>query len=276
VKPARVPLNDFRIHMHPSRLFLPGFLVFWTALFSPLAALHAQDEDAAVSRMPACRLTILSDITLIQSPIGDSDCVNILTNRQFGRFALNYLANQLASRGDTITTVNLSTIGLLSLNRLYRVISSHEEEELPIHHLEFQKPPFFVDNAFRGDTLAVPLLRSVFTSLLAGQQYGSIAHSTIPAAKILGETLGGNVLCIVFVRGYDIGVAGEYGSDPVGASAATSIIGVRKASDYSVSIFFIDGTTGTVIGNGTAHKSGGALNEDKLTDMLDSALGEVP
>jgi hypothetical protein len=242
----------------------------------PAVSVFAQDSAFVSTLHQLPKITILSDITLIDSPLGDSDVINVIANKRLGKFSIYYIANKLSERGDSIGHINLTSVGLLTSDKLYHVISTPEEFQVPVQYLEFQRPPFYVDPAFRTDTLALPLLKLVFTALLAGEQRETAMGSVIPAAGALGQSLGGSTLLVFFLRGYSIGVAGEYGSDPVASSKITSVIGVRKASHYSLSAFFVRGDTGLVLWSDKVEKSGGDLTEEALTSMLDDLLDKIP
>jgi hypothetical protein len=221
-------------------------------------------------------MTILSDVSVLTSVPGDSDVVDVPANKRVGKYCLSYLAQRLSERGDSVEGINLSAVGLMLLQKPFRVITSPDEAALPTNHLEFQKPPFMVDPSFTRDTLALPLLRSLMTSLLTGEVFRKAGTIEFPSARILGEALHAGTIGILMIRVYTVGHAQEFGGQIAPSGSDMTMESLRKTSSISVSFFILKGSTGELLWNDKEQKQGGDPREDRLAGMIDDIIGRMP
>jgi hypothetical protein len=129
---------------------------------------------------------------------------------------------------------------------------------------------------FIGDTLKERLLYMVYSSLAGFTKAKGDANSVVPAAAVLGKIVGGGLMGILLVTGYDIPVSLREHKAENAMAASTDKISAVAMTQFTMFFYLIDSATGEVVWDQTVERKGGTINESKLNEMLDSILNEIP
>lgn len=216
------------------------------------------------------------DVCVIDDIAGDTDKVDIVTNRSIGQLLQDTLAHFLASKGYEFRLVEPPSVGMLvSSDMRYRIVQTASDKERDNDELPAVPPPFFVDSTLASDTaLTHAFALHDLLSSGAGQAYSrskNIAEhkSTATAQPIVP-------LFAVTVFGKKVPF-----SKSMGQGLLTSLLSLGTYSKYEVSGFrsrfwVIDLNTGRELWSDARYVKGGSAGLDDLIDWTMVQVADLP
>jgi len=220
---------------------------------------------------------ILSDVIVINASLGDSNIIDLVDNQKIAKITLQLFAGKMNEKGYNIDRVFLSSIGLL-LNKdvNYRIIRTPEEQLFEPSELEVASPPLYLHELFSQDTIRRQLLRLVYSSLLNYEKRKGDNNIKIPAATYLSQSLGGGMLGVIFVSGYNVGATKQYGQYLSPFKTTEEKISIQPISQFSMMFYLIDSSNGEVIWDDRVIVKGGLMHSEKLQKMVEKLCDELP
>ncbi len=238
---------------------------------SPLA--RYPDFPVQKTRYPST--VILADAVIIHAVLGDTEKVDIPENAGLGRMCLNMLAGRLNDKGYHVDRTLLSSIGMLmNPDKTYKVLRTPADVERDIEELDAGSPPFFVDEVFKSDTALRRNLQGLYLKLSVVERGKGDSSFLIPEGGTIGRRVGGGLMCVILVGGYNVPAAsqsGQYHGPPT-----LEKVTVQHVTQMSARLFFLDSMTGEVLWDDRVAKIGGLVMKEKIAGMLEDLLEEIP
>lgn len=220
---------------------------------------------------------ILTDFIIIDANTGTRSIVDIIENQNNAKKCLQFLAGKMNEKGFNVDRVNLTSLGLLmNKDQLYQVMKSSEEQPLKNDYVNLTTAPFYVSDIFQDDTIKKQILYKVYSSLINYEKQKGDSSIVIPAAKYLGKIFGNDLLAVVFVGGYNVSLTEQYGKYMTPSSSTFDKTSMQQTSQYSMILYLIDSSSGEVIWDDRIYKRGGQLHFEKLQNMMESLVDELP
>jgi hypothetical protein len=236
---------------------------------SPLSR-HSSEEVIKI-KLNNKSTVLLADAIVVDGLVSDTSVVNIIENKRIAKLALQMFAGRMNELGYSVQHLLNTSVGLI-INPLipYRIIDSPELQEIDPELIGIGTAPFYVNELFTEDTLRGKLLKTVYASLIGYEQNKGEEKKIIPVAPYLSKSLGGGLLGIIFIGGFNAGATNEFGKYIPPISQTENKVGVRKISQYSMMFFLIDETTGAIIWDDEVVIKGGLMHNNKLQNMVNT------
>ncbi|MDI6766322.1 MAG: hypothetical protein QME52_05810 [Bacteroidota bacterium] len=213
---------------------------------------------------------ILTDFIIINTNIENTGIVNLIENQDYAKKCLQFLAGKMNEKGYNVNRVHLTSMGLLmNKDQSYQVMKSSEEQQLTT-------APFYISDIFHEDTIKKQILNKVYSSLIGYEKQKGEANNVIPAAKYLGKIFGNDMIAVVFVGGYNVSATKQYGHYIPPSSSTLDKTSIQQTSQYSMILFLIDASSGEMIWDDRIYKKGGQMYFEKLQNMIESLVNELP
>ena len=214
---------------------------------------------------------IMSDAIVIEKGRGDIQKVDLIENVGIARMCINDLADELRSKGYNIDRTLVSSIGLiLPHNALFRIVRTEAERDLDPEMLSAQPPPFYVSDQLKRDSADVQALERLYYRLLTTERHAGERLIRIPEAAEVGKRIGGGLVFVVFVRGYEVPLNFQK------SEQSNEIIATAQASEVTVSLFALDSATGDVVWDDRIVKQGGTIYREKILQLLGKLVDNLP
>jgi len=213
----------------------------------------------------------MSDAIVIQQEMKGIQKVDLIENVGYARLCINDLADELKSKGYTIDRTLVSSIGLiLPRGEPYRLIRAEGERDLDPEKLSVQSPPFYVSDVLSRDSTDLQTLERLYYRLLTTERHSGEPPIRIPEAREVGMKIGGGLVFIVFVRGFEVPVNLQK------RERQGEMIAMQQASEVTVSLFVLDASTGDVVWDDRVVKNGGTIYREKILQLLGKLVDNLP
>jgi PBP1b-binding outer membrane lipoprotein LpoB len=241
---------------------------------SPLS--RHSSSDVINSKSNNQTTILLADAVIVDGLISDTDVVNVVENKRLAKLALQMFAGRMNEKGYSVDRLLNTSVGILMNSNIpYRVNTESEDKKIEIAELEIGKAPFYLHDLFVQDTLRGKLLTTVYSSLMENKRLGDYAIKNIPAATYLSKSLGGGLIGVIFIGGYNAGVTNEYGKYLPPTSQTEDKVAIRKISRYSMMFYLIDGSSGEIVWDDEVNIKGGEMYNSKLQDMVNEICNKL-
>jgi hypothetical protein len=222
-------------------------------------------------------IILLDDVVVLEALRGDTSKIDLPENKKIAKTCLNYLSGNLSAKGYNVDRVLMTSIGMLEPKwHLNRLITVPDERSGNPELLTLGTPPYYLHPMFIGDTLKERLLYSVYSSLAGYSKRKGEPNPVVPAASLLGKVVGGGLMGILLVTGYDIPVSFREGKAENAVALSADKISAVAMTQFTMFFYLIDSETGEIVWDQTVERKGGTISENKLNEMLDTILGELP
>ena len=214
---------------------------------------------------------IMSDAIVIEKGRGNVQKVDLIENIGIARMCINDLADELKSKGYHIDRTLVSSIGLiLPQNSLFRIVRTEAERELDPEMLQVQTPPFYVSDQLKRESSDIQTLERLYYRLLTTERHAGGRMIRIPEAVDVGKRIGGGLVFVVFVRGYEVPLNFQKRERP------DEIIATAQASEVTVSLYVMDTVTGDVVWDDRVMKQGGTIYREKILQLVGKLVDDLP
>jgi hypothetical protein len=222
-------------------------------------------------------IILLDDVVVLEALRGDTSKIDLPENKKIAKTCLNYLSGNLSAKGYNVDRVLMTSIGMLEPKwHLNHMITVPDERFADPELLTLGTPPYYLNPLFIGDTLKERLLYTVYSSLAGYSKAKGEANRVIPAARVLGKMVGGGLMGILLVTGYDIPVSYREHKAENALVTSTDKISAVAVTQFTMFFYLVDSETGEIVWDQTVERKGGTISDNKLNDMLDSILIELP
>jgi hypothetical protein len=250
-----------------------ALLLFIGCSSSPLS----RYPDFTERKEKTTSVILLDDVIILEALRGDTSTIDLQQNKKIAKTCLNYLSGNLSAKGYNVDRVLTTSIGMIgNKSRLNRVMTVPEERDADPAMLRLSKPPYFLHTLFLGDSLKEQLLYGVYSSLVGFSKEKGERNRVLPSAAVLGKLAGGGLMGILLVTGYDLPVTLREHKAEVSRTDSFAKISAEAITQFNMFFYLIDSETGEVVWDQHVERKGGTINENKMFEMLDSILKELP
>ncbi len=222
-------------------------------------------------------ITILTDCMILQGVPGDTDKIDVVENKDIGVSTLDKFTTHLREKGYNVRQSMLSSIGLLmNQNKPYYVAGTIYDTHLGVEDLPVLSPPFYVDPSVDRDEGFRLALAYLYTAVLNSGQKEEGKKTVVPYAVTVGKKVDTKVIAVLLTGGRNVTLYKQEQRETVNPNRGTEVVAVKPITRLSMMLYFLDTTTGEVIWEDRIFKNGGAANKDRVLDMLDDLLEDLP
>jgi len=256
-------------------LFLVGIALFFCGCASsPLS----RYPDFVSKKNQSTSGLIMTDAVIVDEIPGDTGKVDLVENSKIARMCLNVLAGRLNEKGYHIDRSLVSSLGLvMNSNDVYKIVENENEKDEDIHSLGVASPPFYINNFIFSDSTVRQQLLTLYIRLLYIDHKKKYEPAIqIPEAAVIGKRLGGGLIFVLFVTGSNVPLSVRNGTEEANEGMASTKIAVEQISQVSTLLYILDGETGEVVWDDRVIRQGGIVHQEKLFEMLNKLLDELP
>jgi hypothetical protein len=206
----------------------------------------------------------------------DTPRLDILENVHYGTSLLDAMRETLQVRGYEIRHTVLGSIGM-NFDRSLSVAVTGDvaHPSRPDTGAAIMHAPFYLYGPFTKDSVIQPLLATIYQKLV-GMDIAAEDTTVVPEMIPLGKALGGGMVFIIFVGGYEVppSYAGQTTEESTGL--VQTKIAVHEVSQSSIRLYVLDAGNGHVIWADNETRAGGALYVDKYLSLLEVVTRDLP
>lgn len=220
---------------------------------------------------------IMADVAVIDNLRGQGTKMDIVANGKTAQMCLNVLAGKLNEKGYHINRTLISSMGMgMNANDVYKIVRDESEENDDVQSLNVASPPFYVNNLVFSDSTSRHELQALVLRLLNSSHKENEPEIQIPEAESVGKQLGGGLMFMLFVRGFNVPVATQNGSSAQPESMSDTKIAFQYTSEVSTTLYVFDSETGNIVWDDRIARKGGVVFPGKIFDMLNKLVDELP
>jgi|GEM_PF-3086683 len=253
-------------------LLLTGFLLYGCSS-SPLSRYPGflMEKSQSSSGM------IMTDVAVIDNLRGQGTQMDIGANGKTAQMCLNVLAGKLNEKGYHINRTMISSMGMgMNASDVYKIVRDENEENNDDQTLHVASPPFYVNSLIFPDSSSRHELQVLVLRLLNSSHKENEPEIQIPEAVSVGKQLGGGLIFMLFVRGFNVPVATQNGSGAQNESMSDTKIAIQYTSEISTTLYVFDSENGNIIWDDRVARKGGVVFPGKIFDMLNTLVEELP
>ena len=222
-------------------------------------------------------ITLVEEFLILDAMATETSLVNLPENQKWARICLDYFASTLQGKGYPITNSFVTSIGLLAeKNRQYKLISIPVEGKLSDVDIPRGYPPFYLNDAFKGDTLHEQLLQKVYLRLLGYEKEKEDSVSYVRTSRFLGKLLGADFIAFLFVGGFNVHASQQFGMLSQSVMRNYEKVSMENKTQITMLFYIVDAQTGEIIWDDHINMSGGIVYKEKLIKMATKILERTP
>ncbi len=220
---------------------------------------------------------IMTDVAVIDNLRGQGTQMDVVANGKTAQMCLNVLAGKLNEKGYHINRTLISSMGMgMNANNVYKIVRDESVEDDEVQLLSVASPPFYVNKRIFPDSISQHELQVLFLRLLNSSHKENEPEIQIPEAESVGKQLGGGLIFMLFVRGFNVPVATQNGSEVQPESMSDTKIAIQFTSEVSTALYVFDSETGNIVWDDRVIRKGGVVFPGKIFEMLNKLVDELP
>ncbi len=220
---------------------------------------------------------IMTDVAIIDNLRGQGTQMDVVANGKTAQMCLNVLAGSLNQKGYHINRTLISSMGMgMNANDVYKIVRDEYEDNTDDQSLNVASPPFYVNNLLFPDSASRRELQVLVLRLLNSSHKENEPEIQIPEAASVGKQLGGGLIFMLFVRGFNVPVATQNGSGSQDESMSDTKTAIQYTSSVSTTLYVFDSENGNIVWDDQVTRRGGVVFPGKIFEMLNKLVDELP
>ena len=204
--------------------------------------------DFAEQRNDINKVSLLTDISVIQDINGDIHKADMVRVKEFGELIIEEISKNLSQKGYPVTESFIFSGCVLDTEGQYKVVKTIEDMELESDAIPVANPPFYIDQALDLNAEAQQNLTSLFQRLKRKlpKKEGKL-NSYIHEASFLKEMTKGDTLVFILTEGRNAHIGKQIGQAVLTGLLTLGTVMAWQASTISMDLYVVSNQNGELI-----------------------------